>query len=201
MSPLLDTLSPQLRSASLTSLSTEERDVFAQHVERMLHFGLRYRPEKDEAGRYGLRREPSLPALLPSLAAAEGLEPADATGGAQADANARRDLPAHLKQQIQAEIQRGLLRRKHQSEASAPGAARAQPAPAPMSAHAAAKAVVAPALPAKVARDIFGRPVETKTATAKRDRDADAQDQPAVRYKYHEGVTDAVRRKVRIEDL
>ena len=45
---------------------------------------------------------------------------------------------------------------------------------------------------------MWGRPVENKTKKRALQNKVDA---PAIRFKYHEGVTDAVRRLVRVRDL
>ena len=76
----------------------------------------------------------------------------------------------------------------------------------PTSAAEAAKAVtVAKPLEAIMKRDMFGRPVQVKNVQRKRKENAGGgrggAEQEQVRFKYHEGVTNAVRRTVRMQDL
>ena len=126
-----------------------------------------------------------------------------------------RELPAAVKQLLSTEISREILRRHHGLERAAgaspgrPGAEKAagspvrNPRPAVRPVPKAIKPSDVPDAKPVERRDMFGRVLPSnrgvkRSASAMRSADACAQ---PFRYKYQEGVTDAVRRTVRVRDL
>lgn len=105
-----------------------------------------------------------------------------------------RGLPPPIKQYVATELLRELLRRQHGASSHAPPPSDAPP-PKP---HAPA-AALAKEPHAQVARkDLFGRPIVDNARKRAAPTPATG---PVFRFKYHEGVTDAVRRTVRVRDL
>jgi len=217
--PLLSLLAPPFRNSASHLLSTEERQQLNALVDTMLAFGLKLRHSQQHDSSYSLALDPPLPQLLPASpealadAASAPRPPGCLAAGAEA---ARPQLPSHIRQLLHAELQRQLLRRRHgaaHEEEGRPAATQPKPQPsaAQLSAAAAARLVQAPATPSgPVHRDIFGRTVAAR-GSRKRGIGADGADSPAggrapihaaqVRYKFNAGVTDAVRRTVRVRDL
>ena len=141
----------------------------------------------------------------------------DAAGAAPpVNSGLRRELPAALKQLLSVELHRETLRRHHGLEKAGGakeaggGLGVASPAPLPATrptlslkpqplAPKAAQVAMAP----KEKRDMFGRVVPVAKGTK---RGAGAvvgtpEEVFPIRFKYQEGVTDAVRRVVRVRDL
>ena len=113
-----------------------------------------------------------------------------------------------MRQIISTELSRELMRRQHGgADGASPssvgfGAVTPKKTPPP-------KAPVpkpVPEVAQAVSRDMFGRPITKKKGGALGKRSAGVMSSPAIvqapyRFKYHEGVTDAVRRTVRVRDL
>ena len=169
--------------------------------------------------------EPDAKPAAPSASAEEGTGYAsgvstsaasrDAAGAAPpVNSGLRRELPAAVKQLLSVELHRETLRRHHGLEkaggAKESGLGVASPAPLPATrptlslkpqplAPKAAQVALAP----KEKRDMFGRVVPVAKGTK---RGAGAvvgtpEEVFPIRFKYQEGVTDAVRRVVRVRDL
>ena len=169
--------------------------------------------------------EPDAKPAAPSASAEEGTGYAsgastsaasrDAAGAAPpVNSGLRRELPAAVKQLLSVELHRETLRRHHGLEkaggAKEGGLGVASPAPLPATrptlslkpqplAPKAAQVALAP----KEKRDMFGRVVPVAKGTK---RGAGAvvgtpEEVFPIRFKYQEGVTDAVRRVVRVRDL
>jgi chromosome transmission fidelity protein 18 len=207
VSPLLSLLCPPFRSTSSHILNTEEKQMLTSMVDTMLSFGLCLKHSNQGDAGHSLVLDPPLPLLLPRDSATDGPQAHDAAAELAAQ------LPNHIRQLLAAELQRESLRR-HYGAPAAPsaskpvsGAAASQPMQ-PLSAAAAAKSVKAPVAapvgPAPVTRDMFGRPVgdsSRKRILGSHGSAAPGSAGAAVRYKFQEGVTNAVRRTVRIQDL
>ena len=143
-----------------------------------------------------------------SEAAAMGITPPANSGGP-------RELPAAVKQLLSTELQRELLRRQHGGGEGAgglasPAALAPSGSPKRRTRPLAPSALAPKALPATAAkaierRDMFGRVISKGQNTKGQKRGANALGTPAevrpIRFKFQEGVTDAVRRTVRVRDL
>jgi chromosome transmission fidelity protein 18 len=208
LTTLLRALSPTVRAASAHLLSTEERATLAELIDRMITFGLRVRQVVGDDGQYTHRLEPPLADLLCA-------DDAGGAAGARRPAAGPEALPSTIRQLLATELNREVLRRQLAARGADGGAAAdgtprpreaatpAKPPPprAAVSEAAKAKAAAAAQEPA-VRLDMFGRPVAKKAA---RKRQATSEASPAarssVRVKFHEGVTNAVRRTVYVSDL
>lgn len=206
VSPLLSLLCPPFRNTSSHIMNTEEKQMLTTLVDNMMSFGLSIKHTHQSDAGHWLVLEPPLSLLLPRDSTSDGLQTHDAAAEHVAQ------LPTHIRQLLAAELQRETLRR-HYGAPAAPsatkpesGGAAAQPVQ-PLSAAEAAKSIKAPVVTptGSVNRDMFGRPVgDTSRKRILGSHGSAASDSAgpvAVRYKFQEGVTNAVRRTVRIQDL
>jgi chromosome transmission fidelity protein 18 len=220
LGPLTRVLSPPLRPTAAHLLTTEERRQLGDLVELLLCFGLRYVQKQADSGQYLHVLEPPLGELLCG-------NEVDEHGVAVASPNAPRELPNMVKQLLAFELSREVMRRARRGSGdedaaaaagssggagagAAPAAKPAPPASAAARAAAAGKpggkpSAAPPAQPSE-RRDMFGRVVQTAPRKSSKRKDAPSSaetDEPKqlVRFKYHEGVTNAVRRAVRVQDL
>lgn len=201
VSPLLSLLSPPFRNTASHILNTEEKELLTSLVDNMISFGLRLRHSHHSDASHALTLDPPLSKLLPGHSYLDGPESAG---------DLARQLPSHIRQLLHAELQRESLRRHVVTQPRLTTPTTASQPMAALSAADAARSIKAPAtnLNAPTSRDMFGRPVgdpsrkrmlcrETSvTTSASANKPANA-----VRFKFQEGVTDAVRRTVRVQDL
>ena len=135
VSPLLTLLCPPFRNTASHILNSEEKALLTALVDNMLSFGLKLKHGHAADASHALTLEPPLGSLLPKDASADGTM--------DAAAELARQLPSHIKQLLNAELQRENLRR--QFGAVAPAAKPAAPAPPKLlSIKEAAKLVKAP---------------------------------------------------------
>ena len=200
LSPLLAVLTPSVRPAAAHLLSSDERRTITDLIDHMISHGLRFRQVQNEEGVYVHRLDPPVAELLAfsNDQGGEGL--------------ARAELPAVVRQMISTEMTRELLRRSHGSPEKAGGGLatggsntplKARPPPVPTARM--PKELPAEAAAPVVSKDMFGRPVVKKQQGVKRasalSSASPSSGQAMYRFKFHEGVTDAVRRTVRVRDL
>ena len=170
-------------------------------------------------GGYAFRMEPPLSELLPTAEQLREEASHDAgsaswssTAGSAPPVNSGvvRELPAAVKQLLSTELNREIIRRHHGLEK--PAAAKdviggASPSPMPTAARPLVLkpqplAPKAQQPPVRERRDMFGRVITTAKGS-KRGVSAlgRSEDVHPIRFKFQEGVTDAVRRPVRVRDL
>ena len=109
-----------------------------------------------------------------------------------------RELPVHVKQLITTDLKTEAFRRA--ARAHGDGAQTTPPKSSEPKEACPTKPVVEKEVRApRVARDMFGRPIVKQV----RKRVCDMADVPGrlVRYKYQQGITNAIRRTVRVRDL
>jgi chromosome transmission fidelity protein 18 len=206
VSPLLSLLCPPFRNTSSHIFNTEEKQMLASLVDTMMSFGLCLRHSHQSDAGHWLLLEPPLSLLLPRDSTSDGPLAHNAAPELAAQ------LPSHIRQLLAAGLQRETLRR-HYGAIAAPPASSAVPAVPvtepmqPLSAAEAAKSIKAPVVTptGPVSRGMFGRPVGDKLRKRILGSHGPAVPEAvcpvAVRYKFQEGVTNAVRRTVRIQDL
>jgi hypothetical protein len=198
------------------------KPVVAGHLRSVSALASARQAQRRGAGAGGVRapQAPALSALQagrPPRAPLPSAASRDAAGAAPpVNSGLRRELPAALKQLLSVELYRETLRRHHGLEKAGGakeaggGLGVASPAPLPATrptlslkpqprAPKAAQVAMAP----KEKRDMFGRVVPVAKGTK---RGAGAvvgtpEEVFPIRFKYQEGVTDAVRRVVRVRDL
>ena len=199
LAPLVRVLAPPLRPTAAGLLSTEERAQLMALVELMLCFGLQYTQVQADNRQYVHRLDPPLAEFLP--------RETDEQGEIVPSAIAPRELPNAVKQLLSFEIGREIMRRSRRDAGDAGGAspAAAKGAKGAAPAGKAGPKVVTQREPSE-RRDMFGRVVQAAPRKSSKRKDAPSSaetDEPKqlVRFKYHEGVTNAVRRAVRVQDL
>eukprot|EP00727_Mastigamoeba_balamuthi_P010826 m51a1_g6366 hypothetical protein (813) ;mRNA; f:116492-119425 len=198
LSPLLDIVSPHLRPLSQQLMSPGEKALLGSVVGVMHSLGLTFRAEAASgAGPSELQLDPPLHRLVEY----EGAKPSQ-----------RRPLAAVHKRLVAHDIQAEHWRRLAAAQQSLASEHRPMATPsAPPSARKPKDEKKAEPQPAVVAKDFFGRPIVRQQAAATasspaKGSSAGPRTSPAravapVRYKFHEGHTNAVRRKIYVKDL
>ena len=203
VSPLLRVIAPPLRGG--TSLNSEERQLVLSLADHHLGLGLGYRQSAYDA-EHGVKAAPTLD---PPLAELLPCDPEEAANGKPQKPMAP-ELPAHARSLLASEIHRLHLRQKHASMGGDAEGASDKPKPpaaqggaaAALAAVASKKAARAPTVRKELVRyDLFGRAIKSSKGARKRSHDEQEEGgaaQHMVRYTFHEGVTDAIRRTVRM---
>jgi chromosome transmission fidelity protein 18 len=215
LTPLLTILTPPIKPAAMQLLASEERQTLFELVNHMIAFGLRYTQMAEEGGAYVYRLDPPLTDLLPPLPSAD----AESESDGKSDG---RELPAAVRGLLSTEVQRELMRRHHAatadgahaSSAASPSTiasstpAKKPPAIKPVPKKLEPKAIAEETTRIVEKRDMFGRVIQQGARGTKRSLGAcigeggSGVDAPLpYRFRYHEGVTDAVRRPVKVRDL
>lgn len=216
----LTIIAPAIRPLNRQLMNQADRNILSKVADDMLSYGLKYRHESGgEAADGGLSLDPPVQKLVqyggPIVDEAAGLaqrphwmqqQQPEQQPATPSFTVARRVLTPQQRKLVSQELQTEQWRRREESNAAAVSRI---PSSQPLKSLVPKELPKISQPPAVKRKDFFGRPIEDKpevtapptTSQKKRPSPIAARQLPAVRFRFQEGFTNAVRRKLFIADL